>query len=194
MCHRCGAPFACAIVSFARVCVKCDLDPPRFNKAMSMWMFNGVAREIVHELKYRSGEHMLPDIERMVSKNRAIVDLISNAILVPVPIHWRKLFSRGYNQSELIAKALCKITTGSVVKNLLIKKKYNKSQTELTSEDRTKNVADAFDVQKNMDLEKNAKIVIVDDVMTTGATINECVKRLNDRGYFNVSVVTLARD
>jgi ComF family protein len=157
-------------------------------------MFQGVAREIIHKLKYKSGEYILPDIGAMISKNQAMVELISQGVLVPVPIHWRRFFSRGYNQSELIAKVLCKIAQNSTMKNLLVKKRHNRSQTELGPEARVENVIDSFAMRKNVDLPKNTKLIVVDDVMTTGATVNECVKQLNDRGYFDVSVVTLARD
>jgi ComF family protein len=160
---------------------------------MALWRFDGIARDIIHELKYKAGEHMLADIECMASDNREFLELISGAVLVPVPIHWRKLFSRGYNQSELIAKVLCKISVGSVVKNLLIKKKHNRSQTELAPEARAKNVAGSFALRRSVDLPKHTKIVVVDDVMTTGATINECLKQLNGAGYHNLFVATLAR-
>jgi ComF family protein len=186
-------PFAGAVASDDRLCVQCKLNPPRFNKAMSLWMFQGVAREIIHELKYKSGEYMLSDIESMVLKNRAMVELVSNAVLVPVPIHWRRFFSRGYNQSELIAKGLCRVVQNSVVKNLLIKKRHNRSQTELDPEARVKNVVNSFALRKDIDFPKNTKLVIVDDVMTTGATINECVRELQEGGYSQVFVMTLAR-
>jgi ComF family protein len=159
-----------------------------------MWVFDGVARKIIHELKYKSGEYMLLDIERMVSQNKSFIELISSSVLVPVPIHWRRLFYRGYNQSELIAKMLCKITKNSTVRNLLIKKKHNRSQTELSSDNRVRNVAGSFALCKKIDLPKHVKIVIVDDVMTTGATVNECVKQFNEEGYYNLFVATLARD
>lgn len=112
-------------------------------------------------------------------------------IVTPVPLHWFKRLRRGYNQSSLLARVVAD-NTGITVRNVLKRKRYTKSQTQLTDTIRRENVFGAFTIEENE--VKNKRILLVDDVLTTGATMNECARILKQAGaaavYSCVAAIT----
>lgn len=113
--------------------------------------------------------------------------------IIPVPLHWVKFNERGFNQSQRLAKWLSEVTTIPLNARGLKRVKYTKTQTRLDRPKRSENVRNAFGLRvKNGEI-KEKNIVIVDDVMTTGATVNECARILKRAGAAKVCVWTLAR-
>lgn len=113
---------------------------------------------------------------------------------VPVPLHWTRLFFRTYNQSALLASEIVKVAGGRYAPSLLVRGKKAASQGYLSSKERQKNVAGAFRVpQSKRQVIAGKKIVLVDDVFTTGATLNACVKILLSAGASEVHALTLSR-
>ena len=112
-------------------------------------------------------------------------------IIGAVPIHKKREKDRGYNQSELIAKEIAKNTPNIEYKNILKKLKNNHRQSELKMEERLKNVKNVYDVQ-NKEIIQNKRIILFDDVYTTGSTVNECSKVLKENGAKEILVLTLA--
>ncbi|MEO0086863.1 MAG: ComF family protein [candidate division WOR-3 bacterium] len=132
---------------------------------------------LIHEFKYHHRIFLKETLGKALS-NIIVNDyyLKSCDCLVPVPLHKAKLRERGYNQSEILAKEIGKITNKEVL-NCLIRKKNTKSQTKLKEERRIENVKNAFAFNNNYNIE-NKRIILIDDVITTGATLNSCAKVL----------------
>lgn len=112
-------------------------------------------------------------------------------IIGAVPIHKKRMLERGYNQSELIAKEIAKNIQGIEYKKLLKKTKNNQTQSELKKEERLENVKNVYEIQ-NKQIIQDKKIILFDDIYTTGSTVNECSKVLKENGAKEVLVLTLA--
>lgn len=194
ICENCGEDFGeSSILHYQKSCPRCLSQKFSFECARSVLKLNHIAKEMIHLFKYQNGEYLVNDLCKMAKKNEQFVELISNAVLIPVPLHWKRKFLRDYNQSEVFAKALSELPINSSVKSLLIRPKQTSAQVNLSAEERHFNVQGAFKYNKNSEINKNQKIVIIDDVFTTGATLNECARELIKNGFLNVSVATLAR-
>ncbi len=171
-------------------------NPNFINKAFSCFHFKeeSIIQTLIHELKYqnkRSIGILLGEVIGQLIKNDP--DFSAADILVPVPLHKIRLRERGYNQSELIAKGVSNATGIKVIKNLLVRTRNTETQTKLNLEERKENVKDAFFVNgkyKSFVIDK--KVIIVDDVITTGSTINECAKALAQAGASKVFALSVA--
>ncbi|MGB2762348.1 MAG: ComF family protein [Minisyncoccales bacterium] len=118
---------------------------------------------------------------------------LGKPVLIPVPLDRKKMKMRGFNQSEEITKELSQSLKIPLVKHALIKIKETQSQTELSREQRKENIKGAFACE-NIEEIKNKKILLIDDVFTTGATMNECAKVLKSAGDSEVWAITVARE
>lgn len=156
--------------------------------------------KIIHHLKYSGmkdlgvflGEHLAGyvrlEIEEQFKKQKENYDYI-----IPVPLHKTKVRERGYNQSEYLAKGLSESLNISFIFDSITRKHYTKSQTKLTLIEREKNVKDAFALNKSYTEKiKDKNIILIDDVITTGATVNECIKILCEAGANKIFTVSLA--
>lgn len=112
-------------------------------------------------------------------------------IISAVPIHKKRKHDRGYNQSELIAKELAKNIPNTIYKNILKKTINNQRQSELKKEERLENVKNVYQIQ-NRQIIENKRIVLFDDIYTTGSTVNECSRVLKENGTKEILVLTLA--
>ena len=132
-------------------------------------------------------------IEHLVLTKNNTNQIWENAILVPVPLEKRKLKSRGYNQAEELAKELSKVINIPLITKTLIKIKSTSSQMKLKKEEREKNIKNAF-ITKNREQINGKKIFLVDDVYTTGSTMEECARVLKDAGARQVWGIVVARE
>jgi ComF family protein len=175
------------------ICDKCKANPPNFKRGMSCWLHKGVGRDIVLTLKYRNAEFLRRDISQLLKNHRAeVCTFVENSLLVPVPMHYFRRVRRGYNQSEVIANAIAKIASGVMVANML-RSRHKKPQTELKQSERWGNVENMFECRSEINnFERGSKIVLVDDVITTGATVRECCKVLRNAGFMDLHVLTLS--
>ena len=119
--------------------------------------------------------------------------LKSYDIIIPVPIHNKRRKQRGYNQTELIAKELAKEILNLEYMNILTKNENAKPQSLLNKEQRIENAKNVYGVIKNIDIE-NKRILIFDDIYTTGATANECAKVLRNKKPKKIGILTIAKD
>lgn len=188
-CTTCGFPFAGAVEG-NRICPNCQKLQPVFSSGKTAFMLKGTGKKLIHELKYHSGFHLLPDLIRLVSQIPGYIDYIENAILVPVPLHKNKLKKRGFNQSFLLAKYLAKQSSNAKVLELLKRTQATQSQTYLGREKRIKNVKNAFALSPKTVINGNLRYIIVDDVFTTGATLNACANVLKKNGANNINILT----
>ena len=179
-------------------CGKCSLNPPKFNRSFALCIFDGAAREMIHGLKYKCAPHVLKDMSAIATKSEALRDFLKGSVLVPVPIHGSRLAKRKYNQSDLIAKMLVDTfpDNGMQIVRLLKRVKKTTTQTKLDRESRAKNMRGAFKFapsKRGKEIAPGARIVLVDDVMTTTATLSECAYALKKAGFKHIDAFAFAK-
>jgi competence protein ComFC len=190
-CERCGYPYVGG-VSAGRVCAKCEELKPVFEAGRSIILHRGTGAELVRAVKYRSARYLLPDIERILLQCSELGEYIGEAVLVPVPLCRVRFRERGFNQAELFAQLFMRVGGAGRVENLLCRVKDTESQTHLSREERMANVKNAFAMRPGFRLEDGVCYVLVDDVYTTGSTLNVCAQELLRAGAERVKVLTLA--
>lgn len=192
-CAQCGLPFPHALGEGVK-CAACLARPPSFTKGRAAVAYDDASRDLILSFKHGDRLEAVPLFARwMVNAGQEVFR--DAGLLVPVPLHWVRLASRRYNQAALLAHAISKRTAIRVETGLLRRRRRTRSQGEMFSaRERMRNVAGAFAVAKT-DHSKliGQKIVLVDDVLTTGATLSACAKTLLRAGAASVSFVTLAR-
>ena len=191
-CKKCGIAFEYDL-GVGAVCLSCETMQVAYSKAIFLFKYNEIGKRIIHKLKYYDHTYLAKYLANTAF--RVIKSNFSNCdVVIPVPLHRKRLMSRLYNQSALISKELAKLMCIDFGCNALLKVRHTVPQTALTKLQREKNVKNSFIAnpsQKYLFLNKNA--LLVDDVMTTGSTIKECSKVLIEAGCKEVFVFTLAR-
>lgn len=184
-CPRCGRPWRGS--GLCRVCQSSTL---RVNPIHSVFLFDGKVRDIVHALKYRGGIGVAEALGgRMVTAWKR--DPLESSLLVPVPLFPTREAQRGYNQAALLAESLG-TRLALPVSAALHRTRNTPSQTQLSREERKQNVEDAFAVNSEVDI-AGKSITLIDDVATTGATLDACAVALLGAGARVVNAFTLAR-
>jgi ComF family protein len=189
-CMTCGHPFY-GVVEGDRICVKCEGLDAAFNEGRTAVLFKGPARALVIELKYHRGLHVLADMAEVFRRAPKLVEAVRGATLVPVPLHARKARERGYNQAVLLAEALARAAGGGTrVEPLLRRVVDTQTQTAFDRRTRMANLKNAFALARREPLNPNHHYILVDDVFTTGSTLNSCARELRRAGALNLDVVT----
>jgi len=174
-------------------CLKCRSHWHLKGVIVATYFKEGPIREVIHDFKYEGIFNLKQDLSEFMIKALKEFLPFKNPILIPVPLHKRKLIRRGFNQAELLAKEIAAHFKFELKSNILERKKDTKSQTELKGRERRANVKDAF-LCKNKDEILGKKIILIDDVITTGATLNECARVLKENGAKTVWALVLAKD
>lgn len=192
LCDCCGIPFAVPMEPGMQ-CPQCLAEPPHFTKARSVMVYDGISAPLITALKFHDQWAGLARYDAMLSM--AGTQLLADVdFIAPIPLHWRRLWQRKYNQSALLAYGVAARTQKTCVADLLLRTRFTPPQMRLKRAERLKNVQRAFAVNpRHMEMVKDKKILLVDDVMTTGATANVCAKALRKAGAREVCVLTLAR-
>jgi len=173
-------------------CKNCRERTPLFQGGRSLFHLNPAGRSIIHEIKYQGNKRVLEDISFFLERAPGFLDFITGTVLIPVPLHRKKLNKRTYNQSLWIAKAFAEEAgISTVVYDCLIRTRHTPSQTKLDREQRQKNMKNAFALKQGTCLDGFHRAVLVDDVYTTGATLDACAQALIDSGFGQVEVATL---
>ncbi len=188
-CSVCGYPFFGRIEA-DRECPHCYLLRPVFGAGRTAVLLKGPARELIHGVKYRGERHLLRDIRAILTGADEVLGFVAGSVLVPVPLHPRKQRERGFNQSRLLAGLLVELVERTEVRELLCRRSDTESQTRFDRAERQKNLKNAFAIADNLSLNKRERYVLVDDVFTTGSTLNSCASALRRGGAKNVDVVT----
>jgi ComF family protein len=166
------------------------MKPPRFDRAVAVARYEGVLAEAIGLFKYQGKTHLAgPLTELMLS---GLSRLPRPDCLVPVPLHPRRLREREYNQALLLCDALGRRLGLEVIPDGLERVRETPPQIGLSIADRRRNVRRAF-VAKHPEIIEGRQILLIDDVLTTGATVNECARVLKRAGAKAVYVLTLAR-
>ena len=189
-CARCGHPIC------AGSCNWCDLLPPFVRAVRSVcWMPVAPASSIVHALKYEGWSAVADEMAQRMARlawPRDVVD--ERSALVPIPLASARKRQRGYNQSALIAGGLGRRWRIPVWEDVVVRSRETSSQTRLTPEQRLDNVAGSFCIgERHRGQLRGAHVVVVDDVVTTAATLNTCAKVLYEAGARIISYVTFGR-
>jgi len=189
-CQICGHPFF-GDVHGERWCVHCVELDPMFREGRTCVLLKGPGRALIHALKYHRALHVLEDIAALVRSTPGIVDYLRGAVLVPVPLHPRKERERGYNQSRLLAATFAAAAgPGTRVAEPIRRVIDTPTQTALDRRTRQENLKNAFALRKGADVNSAERYVLIDDVFTTGSTLNACASVLRRAGGVSVDVVT----
>jgi ComF family protein len=191
-CERLGIPFVYdpgpGILSMEAIA-----DPPAYRRARAAVRFDEIARALVHALKYGDRLDLAPMMGRWVS--HAGRELLAEAdALVPVPLHWRRLWARRFNQSAMLAAAISAENSVPIAAGVLKRVKPTAQQVGLSRTERAANVQGAFRVPpEGRGAVAGRRLVLVDDVLTSGATVDGCARALLRAGAANVDVLIFAR-
>jgi ComF family protein len=189
-CSTCGHPFY-GVVEGVRMCVKCEGLDPAFRHGQTAVLFKGPARSLVIELKYHRGLHVVADMAEIFRRSTHVIERVRGATLVPVPLHVRKARERGYNQAQLLARALALAAGGGTrVQMLLHRVVDTATQTAFDRRTRMANLKNAFALVPGRDFSPALHYILVDDVFTTGSTLNSCARELRRAGALSLDVVT----
>ena len=192
-CARCGVPFENIVPPDGTLCGACLAHPPGYDRARAAFRYDDGSRGLVLAFKHGDRTDAAPAYGRWLL--RAGADLVASAdVIAPVPLHWTRLFSRRYNQAALLAGALGRIAGKTVVPDLLVRRRRTPSQGTLTRAERARNVRGAFAVApRRAGVASGARMLLIDDVLTTGATVEAAAAALRRAGATAVDVLTLAR-
>jgi ComF family protein len=192
-CARCALPLSGQHQQGSdRVCGHCLLRPPSFDRVLAPWLYEELLAHLIHRWKF-GGEHhlsaLLASLWLAANPSPAPLDL-----LVPVPLHWRRRWQRGYNQAALLGNELkrrCPALDGTAIAdNLLTRKRATAAQSGMSALERWRNLQGAFTVRHPCD---NLRVAVVDDVLTTGATAAAAASALRGAGAERVEIWCLAR-
>ena len=186
ICLRCGQPLG----SEANYCLRCKNNKSEFKANRSVFVYRGAIRKLIKNLKYDNMKYLAKTFSNFIC-SEIMNYSVQFDMVVPVPLSDRRRKVRGYNQAYLLCASIKDKLHLNVREDVLIKVKHTPSQAYLSVEDRRKNLEDSFKVT-DKSLVKGKTILVVDDIYTTGSTMNECAKTLRKAGAKEVYCVTLA--
>ena len=203
LCVRCGVPFAfdasAGAPAHGVTCAACLAAPPHYDRARAVFVYDDAAKGLILGFKHADRLHAAPAFGQWLARSGAAL-LDEADLIAPVPLHWLRLAWRRYNQAALLAQALARAARRSssgkarLVPDLLRRRRATPSQGHLSRRERARNVARAFLIPRHyMNKVAGARVLLVDDVFTTGATVGACATTLRAAGAAQVDVVTLAR-
>lgn len=188
LCPRCGKPQSSSILCPGCIGWQAEIDGIR-----SPLRFDGVIRQAIHQLKYRNLRALAQPLAELLKDYLVTNPMpVPGEVLVPVPLHQKRLKERGYNQSHLLARELGKFITLPVVDDCLIRQRYALPQARTSSvEERRSNVANAFTYRHRL---LGKQVLLIDDVATSGATLDACASALKAAGASSVWGLVLATE
>ena len=185
----CGFPLP---VDAPPPCGRCRRGLTPFAAGVSLGPYEGGLRVLIHELKYRGRRRVAARLAELLVEVPEVQSLVTSAVLVAVPLHPRRERERGFNQAQLLAAELARRTGRDRLVAALVRRKDTTPQTGLSAASRRSNVAGAFAVRRRAQVAGRV-VVLVDDVMTTGATARACARVLREAGAREVRLLTVAR-
>ncbi len=192
LCEACGFPFQYDLGDGA-LCGNCSIKHPAYDRARAAFIYDDISREPILSLKHSGKTHGLAVFAQQL--RRAGRDLITAAdILIPVPLHPKRLRARRFNQAALLARSLSRLTNIPYDTAALTRIKSTPTQGGKTASARRRNMQGAFQVvNAHIGIIEKKNLILIDDVMTTGATAQACARALKRAGALRVDVLTLAR-
>lgn len=191
-CIRCGTTLGPHTVSTTEGCMTCKGRNLPFSTLTSVTYYEGAMKTLIHKFKYSGQKFLCNPMNTMVLEQEKVKELVLNIdVIVPVPLHWIKKMRRGFNQAELLARGIQQYSSKPVSVNNLYRAKNTASQTRLSKTQRLVNIRNAFRVHDPKSFQ-GKRILLVDDVLTTGVTASECSKILRQSGARSVHLLILA--
>lgn len=193
ICDKCGSE----VSMHAFVCDRChhyvktDKHDWHFNKARSAFSYEKPVIELVLRLKYNAEGDIAKFAAPLLAETAAKYGITAD-LIIPVPLAPKRLKERGYNQSELIATELSKIINVPIISNFLVRIKHTEAQKKMSPGERQENLHGAFEIHAPYSVVKGKRILLIDDVLTTGATVNECARIIRRAKPKSVEVLTIA--
>jgi len=192
LCPFCGRPFASG-GGEDHTCEHCLKKRPYYDIGRAPYLFEGPLMTAIHDLKYGKKSHLAGSLGPLLASYAENWLGPSEGLLVmPVPLHPQRLRERGFNQSLLLARHVASRIGADLDYLSLRRTRFTRPQTQLTSDERRKNVRRAFGIVGNASL-KGRSVLLIDDVATTGSTLNECARALKKAGVKEVYCLVLAR-
>ncbi len=191
-CTACGHPFEYALPD-GTLCAACMWRRPAYDRARAVFRYDQASRQLILGFKHGDRTHGAPAFARWLAR-AGTETLCDAAVIAPVPLHRWRLFRRRYNQSALLAQALGRLTGVHVLPDLLVRRRNTRSQGRLNPPARRRNVRGAFALRPAAAAQVDGRrVLLIDDVLTTGATVEACARALRRGGAAAVDVLTLAR-
>ena len=181
---KCGKPL---VSDASKTCGDCLENEPVFRYARSYALYEGVLKKAINLVKYYGIDRLVKPLSDVMLLNR----IPHVEAVIPVPLYKKRLRQREFNQSALLSKRMAKTNGTELVLDCLLKVKDTKPQVGLSARDRARNIKNAF-IINNRERIAGKDIVLVDDVLTTGATVRECSRVLKKAGAGDIYVITLA--
>ncbi len=189
-CFRCALPLPSA--TRAEICGACLQRPPAFNRVIAPWIYTEHLASLVQRWKYRGETRLTPLLAQLLAQGLQAADGID--VILPVPLHWRKLLSRGYNQADLLAHGLHRLqpelAPGGVLSRAARRSRPTRAQSGMDAGQRQRNLQGAFTCGSAC---ASLRVAVLDDVLTTGATANNLAQCLRRGGAASVDIWCLAR-
>lgn len=186
-CSQCGL----SLPERVRQCGRCIRRPPAFDATWAAWEYDGVVESLIHRFKFHRDLAAGRVLAGLAARRFVELGLVRPQALVPVPLHWRRQLWRGFNQSDMLCRDLARALGGIPVAGLLQRRRATPAQSALPAARRGGNVRGAFRARPLGC--RPAHVALVDDVMTTGATLAECARALKKSGVARVDVWVVAR-
>lgn len=193
-CHCCGLPFASvAEVGEGGLCAACLDHPPAYDRARAAWLYDEASKPVLLGFKYGDRTELAPALARVMAAAGA--ELLAEAdLLAPVPLHRLRLVTRRYNQAGLLAQALARLSGRPVSPALLLRRRATAPLADLSARARARALAGAISVNpRHAARLSGRRVLLIDDVLTSGATANACAEALLAAGAAGVDVLTAAR-
>lgn len=192
LCPICGRPFRSDVslsMSPDHICDLCRKTKPNFERHFYVGLYEGILSEVIILYKYKKRVSLTYPLSYLLCKK--IMNIPKIDIIIPIPLHNRRLRYREFNQSLLLSNLIGQHLDRPVMKGVMAKIKDTRPQVDLDRDERRRNNKNAFSITDRR-LIKGKRILLVDDVFTTGSTVNECAKILKRSGAYSVYAVTLA--
>jgi len=171
-----------------------EINNKKFDYQINIFRYESIIREKLIQYKFNEKAYLFKTFSKIILNDKKICGFFEKYdIIIPVQIHKKRNLQRGYNQTELIAREIAKNTNLILENKVLIKQKNIKPQSGLTKFQRENNIKNAF-TAKNVNSIKNKNIILLDDIYTTGSTVNECCKVLKKLKVNKIAVLTIAKD
>ena len=165
-----------------------------FDELICLFKYEDIIRSTLIKYKFQNKAYLYKTFSKIILKNKKICGFLKNYdIMIPVPISKKRRSQRGYNQSYLIAKEIAKFTNLKSENRCLEKQKDTIEQSKLSKNERRTNIQEAYKII-NKERLFNKKVLLLDDIYTTGSTVNECSKVLKQAGTKGIGVLTIAKD
>lgn len=175
-------------------CVINEYNNRNFSKHLYIFKYEGIIRNKIIEYKFEDKGYLYKMFAKIILSDKKTCNFIKKYdVIIPVPISKKRKKKRGYNQSELVANEIAQKLNQDIWTDIIIKKKDNKPQSELNKLERIKNVEDIYEINKPIEV-KNKKVLLLDDIYTTGSTVNEIARKLKQNQIREIGVITLAKD